>query len=82
MPDRVMTRLPLQPLMDKAGCITARQLGDIVGLTREAVQRLKGTGVPIARADKLAMLCGFHPHEIWGNDFWDLPEYQDSTVAA
>lgn len=91
MPDHTRTKLPLQTLMDRAGCTTANELGAIIGLNRSAVQRLKSQGVPIVRADTLAMMCGFHPIEVWGAAYeqptfadgrWEGGPLPDGTVAA
>lgn len=67
-----MTKLPLGPLMKAMRCETANELGAMTGLSRAAVQRLKCQGVPIHRADALAVMCGVHAAEVWGDEFYSV----------
>ena len=64
-----LTKLPLEPLMILGGYETANDLGRVLKLSRSNVQQLKARGVPIHRADEFAVACGFHPLEVWGDDF-------------
>lgn len=65
-----LTKLPLEPLMLAGRYATAGELGLVLDRTRSCIQRLKNDGVPIHRADQFAIACGFHPSEVWGDDYY------------
>lgn len=65
-----LTKLAIQPLMERGGYQTANDLGRVVGASRSVIQQAKTRGIPIHRADKWALLCGFLPIEIWGELFY------------
>ena len=62
--------LPLAPLLVAMSCATYREFGDMVGIPRGVVQRFASHGVPILRADELAVLCGLHPATVWGDSYY------------
>ena len=42
--------------------------------TRQYLRWKNGQGVTIATADRIAVALGWHPSELWGDDWWALGE--------
>ena len=71
-------RLPLAPL---AAHVRAQDLPDyrrgLAELARQTgvhvrqVQRWKHSGIPLERADSMAIALGLHPAEVWGDEWWE-----------
>lgn len=66
----VLTKLSIVELMERGGYATVNELGRVIGVRRHNLQRMKHDGVPITRADEFAVKCGFHPTEVWGDDYY------------
>ena len=65
------TRLPLDELMVAANATTINELGRQIGMTRHALQAMKGRGgFTIHYADVVAARLGMHPTEVWGEAFY------------
>lgn len=65
------TILPIEPLMAASGYTVASEFGKQLGLTRGAVEAIKTRGgVPIMRADSMAVRLGLHPLNVWGDAFF------------
>lgn len=52
---------------------TDARIGELTGLSRDQVQRSKGPGVTIDRADAIACALKVHPTSIWGDDYLQAP---------
>lgn len=54
-----------------------RQIADIAGLDQAYAGRLAQEGLTEQMADRIAIACGFHPAEIWGDLWWDRAPVPD-----
>lgn len=68
-----LPKLPVERLLAFAGCGT-EQLAERLGLGHGAARNaLKRGGLTAATADRWAVALGYHPAEIWGDDWWAIP---------
>lgn len=63
--DRVLPRLPVEPLLMLTR-FSPRELGLAIGRSTRCVQRWQRDGVPVSVADEVACRLGYHPASIWG----------------
>lgn len=61
-------KVPLAPL-EAATNLGASALAEACGVARYAIYRWRSEGLPIYRADTLAVRAGFHPCEVWPEFF-------------
>lgn len=58
-----------------AVAVPDRLLGEVLGVQRSAVTKLRSRGsVNAWTADRYATRLGLHPAEVWGNDWWSVPD--------
>lgn len=57
--------LPFAPLAEKAGAPSMLVLAEAAGVAPATLYRWRRSGVPVLRADELAVALGFHPVEVW-----------------
>ena len=72
--------LPLQPLLDLTELLGPCDIASLCGVARETVYRWRdGTTTTITPgdADRMAIRMGMHPAEIWGDDWWNIPDILD-----
>jgi hypothetical protein len=65
------TRLPLEPLVQEFGNISA--LARVIDRDVAQVSKWVRDGVPLYSADRIAIELGRHPFEIWP-EWFSLPE--------
>ena len=68
-------RFEMAALMHKTGASTARELGQLCGLTSKGVHNRLVRGIGWAEADDLAIRTGFMPWEVW-------PEWADVDFSG
>ena len=64
-------------------CVAA--MAEQLATDRRMIYRWQETGVPWPTADRLAVLIGLHPSEVWGDAWWELYSSEkslDVDVAA
>ena len=61
------TRLPLQPLFEKAKPESVRAFLRATGLNHIRFKKAEANGMDLWTADRCAVRCGFHPAEVWPN---------------
>lgn len=61
-------RFAIDPLIDAAGGLT--ELARRVGATRSSIAHAMARGARPWTADRWACALGFHPCEVWGDDWW------------
>lgn len=71
-PRKRSPRVPLEPLVQRYGNVSA--LARAIGIDRAQVAHWHGDGLPIESADRVAVLAGFHPAELW-------PEWEELIDA-
>ena len=65
-------RLPFDPVLALYPEQSLRGLADLFGVTWTAVKAWSERGVPVNRADTLAVTCmGLHPASVWGDAWWE-----------
>lgn len=74
---RVSPRLPLAPLVERYGSVSA--LARALGRDRIVVSKWNTHGLPAVSADTVAVAVGFHPVEVWP-DWYEVME--DFAQAA
>lgn len=78
---RPAQKLPYEPF---ARCFEEgtwdRHIGELLGLTRTALQAYKSRGIPVYKADRWAITIGLHPAVIWGDLWWDLALEDDAAA--
>lgn len=74
---RVSPRLPLAPLVERYGSISA--LARALGRDYAQVQKWSSDGVPERSADRIAVAVGLHPVDVWP-DWYEVTE--DVAQAA
>lgn len=63
--------LPLEPLMRHAHYATIPQLATALNMSPGALRAIRQRGgVPVHRADDLAIRLGLHPANVWGDAFY------------
>jgi len=67
---RKFTYLSIEPLERLLGFPTANEIGRPAGATRCTVQQWRQRGLSVYAADRVATAHGFHPTEIWGDQFY------------
>jgi hypothetical protein len=71
-------RLPFAPIAQLYPEQSLRGLADMFGVTWTAVRAWADRGVPVHRADHLAVNClGLHPASVWGDAWWALTPIED-----
>jgi hypothetical protein len=71
-------RVPLDPILDKVDphrTMSCRDLGHILGCSKNSVSRWLAHGIPVWSADAIAVYAGWMPWEIW-------PEFDQLTLPA
>lgn len=56
-------------------------LADLTGFARRTMVRWKADGVPLSRADELAVALGVHPSAIWHDEWWAACAAVDEGAA-
>lgn len=69
---RTQPRLPFGPLRRYVGAINTSDAARRLGLHVRVVQRYAQEGVPLSQADRIAVLAGAVPVELWGDLFLEL----------
>lgn len=65
-------RLPFGPVLKLYPDQSLRGLANIFGVTWTAVAQWAERGVPVDRADEIAVhRMGLHPASVWGDAWWD-----------
>lgn len=72
-----LPKLAFKPLWDKADCNTAADFASAVGSNERAIRgyKLRGT-INYLQADRYACRLGFHPYEIWGEEWLAIPDIE------
>ena len=73
----VATEYHRRPTWGAATFEVVRFRGGLAELARRTgehprqVQRWKHRGIPLERADSMAIALGLHPAEVWGDEWWE-----------
>lgn len=72
MRDRRQPRLPYEPFERKLKDpdYTDIQFAESLGVSRDVIRNWKKNGMLFYTADKVAINAGYHPSQIWGDDYW------------
>ena len=71
-------RLPFEPIAQLYPEQSFRGLADMFGVTWTAIRAWSERGVPVNRADHLAVTrLGLHPASVWGDAWWALTPIED-----
>ena len=71
-------RLPFAPIAQLYPDQSFRGLADLFGVTWTAIRAWSERGVPVNRADHLAVTrLGLHPASVWGDAWWALTPIED-----
>lgn len=97
-PRPAQVRLPVEPLFAVSGArhvigadrhgvarvpSPVTELARRVGREPRQVHRwISEGGVPFSSADEAAVACGFHPANVWGDDWWSACWAQDRIECA
>lgn len=54
-------------------------LARLTGFSRRTMQRFRVDGIPVSQADRIAIHFGFHPFEIWGEDWWVTGDEEEAA---
>lgn len=67
--------LDAAPLLELKADTTDDRLAVLLGANRQSVTRWRaGERIALDTADRCAVRLGLHPSEVWGNDWWNLPD--------
>ncbi len=73
-----VARLPFAPIANLYPDQSLRGLADMFGVTWTAIKAWTERGVPVHRADNLAVTClGLHPASVWGDAWWESTPLED-----
>jgi lambda repressor-like predicted transcriptional regulator len=78
VPAARQSRLPLEPLVQRCGSVSA--LARATGIERTQLARWRSNGVPLDSADRVAIAAGCHPAEVWP-DWYILTTLLDGQAA-
>jgi hypothetical protein len=56
------------------GEVSSAVIASCVGTQVSQVQRARSEGLTVWLADRWAVAAGYHPGEIWGDDWWNASE--------
>ena len=71
-------RLPFGPVLELYPNQSLRTMASMFGVTWTAVRDWIDGGVPLHRADTLAVKCmGLHPASVWGDAWWEATPIED-----
>lgn len=71
-------RLPFEPISRLYPDQSLRSLADMFGVTWTAISAWEQRGVPINRADDIAVTrLGLHPASLWGAAWWESTPLED-----
>lgn len=63
-------RLPFAPLMAASQADSLKHLARLLGIDAAAVGRCQHKGLTWSCADAWSVRLGFHPADLWGDDWW------------
>jgi hypothetical protein len=69
-------RFPAEPLLCKLSDLELTKIGP------KGVDIMIQNGIKLHHADKMAVRLGYHPYEIWGDDFYKIEPNQKLVQAA
>lgn len=76
------TTVPLEPLLAATNAETPAHLARLVGVHTGNMTRVVNRGLSLDQADRWAVVCGFHPTEVWGDAFWVGTDLDTREEAA
>lgn len=68
--------LPREPFLKLVRHYTYQELAIVLGVPRSTARGIfqnNRNNFNIKTADELAVAIGMHPSEIWGEDWWNIP---------
>jgi hypothetical protein len=77
----VIRALPVGPLLDLIAHLDAPEAAAKLGVSDDSIRQWRSRGTTklfVDRADQYAVRLGLHPALIWGDDWWSLPEVDES----
>lgn len=61
---------PLDVLLDPGTEASQVRASEILGVPRATIANWRKRGIPLKRADEMAIRIGCHPAEVWGLEVW------------